>query len=82
MAITKPRPKAPVSGGADAFISGAPDAAADAKVHGVMKGHKRQISLTITPDLLDKIDQLADKTGQSRAAVINLAIYRLTQTGV
>jgi len=34
---------------ADAFITSAPDGAA--KVAGVKKGNKRQISLTITPEL-------------------------------
>ncbi|PHV11926.1 ribbon-helix-helix domain-containing protein [Chitinimonas sp. BJB300] len=80
MAITMPKQKMPAIPSADAFISGAPDATG--QVRGVVKGNKRQISLTISPELLDKVDQLASETGQSRAAVINLAIYRLTQAGV
>lgn len=80
MTITKPKAKPSLSTNADAFISGAPDAVSQSK--GVVKGNKVQISLTIAPELLDKVDQLAMETGQSRAAVINLAIYKLIQTGM
>jgi len=77
MTITKPKPKSTIS--ADAFISGAPDAA---KPKGVKKGNKQQISLTIAPSLLTKIDELAAELGQSRAAVINMAIYRAVEHGL
>ena len=43
---------------------------------GIKKGNKRQISLTIAPDLLKRVDEAARRTGQGRAAIINLAIYR------
>ncbi len=84
MAITKPvKPKM-------VFVSGAPDAkpktvdvfisrAPDAGRKGVMKGKKEQITLTLTPDLLTKVDALAQRMGQSRAAVINLGIFRLLE---
>lgn len=49
----------------------------DAETKGVRKGARLQISLTIAPELLSRIDGLADTMGQTRAAVINLAIYRL-----
>lgn len=42
---------------------------------GVRKGARLQISHTIVPDLLVKVDKRAEAMGQSRAAVINLAIY-------
>ena len=80
MAITRPKPKPQVMPSADAFISGAPDAEQPTK--GVRKGNKQQISLTITPALLMKVDELATKLGQSRAAVINMAIYRMVEHGV
>ena len=48
----------------------------------VRKGNKQQISLTIVPELLHKIDRLAMDLGQSRAAVINLAIYRAVEYGL
>ena len=74
MAITRAvKPKT-----TESFISGAPDA----KSVGVRKGTKQQITLTISPDLLAKIDEMAEKMGQSRAALINLAIYRFVESGV
>lgn len=86
MAITQ-RPKPASSSGntaaQDAFISGAPDAGtASPKIQGgeyekgVKKGNKRQITLTIAPDLLERVDQVARRTGQARAAVINMAIFQ------
>lgn len=76
MTITKPKPKAT----ADDFIAAAPDSAP--KARGVKKGNKQQISLTIAPALLVKIDNLATELGQSRAAVINMAIYRAVEHGL
>jgi hypothetical protein len=76
MAITRPKTK---TAKAEAFISGAPDAE---KPRGVRKGNRQQISLTIAPDLLLKVDALAAKLGQSRAAVINMAIYRAIESGI
>ena len=76
MAITKPKPKATV----DDFIAAAPDS--EVKARGVKKGNKQQISLTIAPALLVKIDKLAAELGQSRAAVINMAIYRAVEHGL
>lgn len=81
MTITRPKPKVASETGADAFISGAPDASS-APAKGVKKGNKQQISLTIAPALLAKVDELAAQLGQSRAAVINLAIYRMVEHGV
>jgi hypothetical protein len=78
MTITKPKPKQ-TAPNADAFISGAPDAQ---RPKGVKKGHKQQISLTIAPALLEKVDELAAELGQSRAAVINMAIYRAVEHGL
>lgn len=86
MTITVPKKKAAATpavidqAAADAFISGAPDSAP--KARGVKKGNKQQISLTIAPGLLAKIDELADQLGQSRAAVINMAIYRAVEHGL
>lgn len=78
MTITKPRLKSTTN--AEEFISGAPDS--EAKVKGVKKGNKQQISLTIAPMLLAKIDDMAAELGQSRAAVINMAIYRAVEHGL
>jgi hypothetical protein len=70
MAITKQR-----TNNIDDFIKAAPDA----KRKGVKKGKREQISLTIEPGLLDKIDEFAAQRGQSRAAMINLAIFEFLQ---
>ena len=60
---------------ADMFISKAPDAARE----GVIRGRKEQIKLTIAPELLSKVDEIANRMGQSRAALINRAIYELAE---
>ena len=79
MAITKPKTrKTPQT--ADAFISSAPDTRDSPK--GVKKGKKLQISLTIAPALLAKVDEMAAELGQSRAAIINMAIYRAVEHGL
>ena len=62
------------------FIAAAPDG--DGESQGVRKGNRRQISLTIMPDLLAKVDAIARRLGQSRAAVINMAVYRLVEHGL
>lgn len=69
---------------ADAFISGAPDAAVvtPGSPRRVRKGHKVQITLTIAEPLLDRVDELASQIGQSRAAVINLAVMQMLQSGL
>jgi hypothetical protein len=71
MAITKPKPKTP-----DEFIDNAPDAPGR---KGVKRGKKEQITLTLAPELLEKVDALAKRMGQSRAAMINLAIFRMIE---
>jgi Ribbon-helix-helix protein, copG family len=58
----------------DAFISKAPDAR-----KAVIRGRKEQITLTIAPDLLAKVDEIATRMGQSRGALINRAIYELAE---
>ncbi len=80
---TKPTPDT-ITAAADAFISGAPDAAAIAPEapRRVRKGRKVQITLTIAEPLLDRVDELAGQIGQSRAAVINLAVMQMLQSGL
>jgi hypothetical protein len=82
------KPK-PISAGSaeDVFISGAPDAGADVVAGGVYekgiaKGNKRQISLTIAPELLRKVDEVASRTGQARAAIINMAIFNALEGNI
>jgi hypothetical protein len=59
----------------DTVIGKAPDAARK----GVIRGRKEQITLTIAPELLVKVDEIANRMGQSRAALINRAIYELAE---
>jgi len=73
----KPKPPTTV----EEFVAGAPDAQTSAASpgtyeKGIKKGNKRQISLTIAPDLLRRVDEVAKRTGQGRANIINMAIYR------
>jgi hypothetical protein len=82
MAIQR-KPKPIDRAAQEAFIAGAPDAAHSEPASapatydkGIAKGHKRQISLTIAPEILRRVDEIAKRTGQARAAVINMAIYR------
>lgn len=81
MTITKPKRKSTSdSTEVEAFIAGAPDTVSNKK--GVKKGKKEQISLTINPSLLAQVDALAERLGQSRAAVINMAIVQAVETGL
>ena len=77
MAIQR-KPKTPTKTIED-FVAGAPDAGASTSAdyeNGIKKGNKRQITLTIAPDLLRRVDEAAQRTGQGRAAIINMAIFR------
>ena len=75
MTMTK-KPAPPTT--AEAFINSAPDAVP----RRVRKGNKVQITLTIAEPLLDRVDEVAAKLGQSRAALINLAIYQSLENGL
>jgi hypothetical protein len=83
MTITRRKQK-PSEADTEAFISGAPDAEPEQPEarKGVKKGNKVQISLTIAPALLERVDALAADLGQSRAGIINLAIHRVVEHGV
>lgn len=81
MSITKPRPKPSL----EAFISSAPDAArqavvddrptlADTERRRVIRGRKEQLTLTIAPDTVDRIDEARAKLGLSRTAWITQAV--------
>ncbi|MGL5334621.1 MAG: CopG family transcriptional regulator [Enterovibrio sp.] len=88
MAITKRPTKISV----EEFISGAPDAAAIATTavetaseqspRRVRKGNKIQITLTMAESTLERVDELAGQMGQSRAALINLAVTQMLQSGL
>lgn len=81
MAITrKPKAASDSDAAAEAFIAAAPDSSQAPQR--VRKGRRVQISLTIPEPVLDRVDRLADELGQSRAAVINLAIAQMLQKGL
>ena len=46
---------------------------------GVIRGRREQITLTLQRELLVAVDVLARRMGQTRAALINRAIYELLQ---
>ncbi len=46
------------------------------------KCKKQQISVTVQPGLLTKLDELASHLGQSRASMINIAIYNIIENGL
>ena len=77
----KKRPSQAVS--IDSFIDGAPDALAEEqKPKRVRKGKKVQISFTLDEPLLDRVDEQSSKMSLSRAAFINLALFKALERGV
>ncbi len=81
MSITKkPVKQAPArpDKAAEAFISGAPDAAPRL----VRKGNKVQITMTISEPLLARLDAMAEQLDQTRAALISLAIVQMLDGGI
>ncbi|WP_343606419.1 CopG family transcriptional regulator [Roseateles sp.] len=68
--------KKPARKTAEEFIAAAPDAGRGGKParRRVIRGHKEQLTLTIAPDTVDRVDAAAAKLGLSRTAWITLAI--------
>ena len=65
----------------EAFMNKAPDGVPSSapkamERKGLKRGKREQISHTITPELLTKVDERAKLEGQTRAGLINLAIAR------
>lgn len=79
MAIQR-KPKVTNNAAADAFVGGAPDAASTLELtvyeKGIQKGNKRQISITLAPELLRQLDERAADMGTGRSAFISMAIYK------
>jgi hypothetical protein len=65
----------------DAYISGAPDSGVARKAAKPPKQNKKQISLTIDPELLAMMDEKAGKLGMARAAAIVLACRQFIERG-
>ena len=71
----------------DAFISGAPDSRQESPAERPKrvypkKGRRIQRTITLTEDMLNKLDDLAERTGQSRNALINVGILYVLNNGV
>ncbi|HAV1871859.1 TPA: CopG family transcriptional regulator [Enterobacter hormaechei subsp. steigerwaltii] len=83
--VIQKKPKAPAtdtqSDALDKFINAAPDARQPAK-KGVAKGKKQQITITMDPELIERIDEAAAENGQSRAAFINMSCINVLDYGL
>lgn len=81
MAITKLKPTPDL----DAFIKGAPDAKAApatvpaATAGSAAKSKRVQVTVTLTPELLEQVDDASAKMGLTRAATISTALYEYLQ---
>lgn len=63
----------------DRFISSAPDASKPEVKTGLIRGNRSQISHTLPPSMLAKVDELAHAKGMTRAGLINYAISELIE---
>jgi len=70
MQITKPAPKP----------AGAVTVARERR--GVMRGNREQITLTLPPETLNRLERLAREAGMTRAALLNLFIHRGLEAGL
>jgi hypothetical protein len=76
MTVTKrPPAKKATEKKIETFIASAPDSAkVEAEKKPLMRGKREQISHTIPPDILEKLDKVAKMQGITRAGLINIAI--------
>ena len=58
----------------DEFIGGAPDAEAESSPAG-KREPKQQITVTMDPALVRKVDELARRMGQTRSAMVSLLVF-------
>jgi predicted DNA-binding protein len=47
-----------------------------------MRGNREQITLTMPPETLNRLERLAQEAGMTRAAVLNLFIHRGLEAGL
>ena len=57
------------------FIGGAPDAEAEADEPRRPRQAKKQITVTVDPALVERIDALARRMGQTRSAMLSLLAF-------
>jgi hypothetical protein len=53
-----------------------------ARRKGVMRGNREQITLTLPPETLERLERLARAAGMTRAALLNLFIHRGLEAGL
>jgi hypothetical protein len=70
MTIAKPRSQSGAKNAESSFIAGAPDA----KPVRWQRGNKTQITLSISPELLEQVDAVAHRRHLSRAALLTVWI--------
>jgi hypothetical protein len=70
MEITKPAPKPPGP------------VTMTRERRGVMRGNREQITLTLPPETLNRLERLARDAGMTRAALLNLFIHRGLEAGL
>jgi hypothetical protein len=63
---------------AEEFVQSAPDAHRAVAV-GVRRGHKQQFSVALPPHLMQEMDAMAHDMGQSRSALVGMALYQMLQ---
>jgi hypothetical protein len=63
---------------AEHFVRSAPDASRTPTA-GVQRGHKQQFSVTLPPHLMQEMDAMAHDMGQSRSALVGMALYQMLQ---
>jgi hypothetical protein len=49
---------------------------------GVMRGNREQITMTLPPDTLTRVERMAREAGMTRAALLNLFIHRGLERGL
>jgi hypothetical protein len=49
---------------------------------GVMRGNREQITVTLPPETLTRLERLARGAGMTRAALLNLFIHRGLEQGL
>jgi predicted DNA-binding protein len=47
-----------------------------------MRGNREQITLTLPPETLNRLERLAREAGMTRAALLNLFIHRGLEAGL
>lgn len=67
----------------DNFINGAPDSGVSRNKSNTKESkRKKQITVTMDEELIDKIDVAASDNGQSRAAFINMSCINALKNGM